>query len=273
MDPASSVATRATAARGAVSAGDADPGAGADWQRRVVGRSLEEARRRSIDRGARLIRAAATVLERTGGESLTVQQVADEAGQSLRTLYQYFESKDDLLLAVYEEAMRTFAHLVRSAVSGLDDPVERLAGALIASGRLPGLHDRAGVDRGLSRLRLQLAQADPGLIARSQEPVTAVFRELVEAALASAGAGPAEVEGGTYFVVALRSSFSLSATLGNEHGVALPDAVDLSRFCLGGLGIDRPRSWFEALDARLDLAGEDGRSILRRLARGAEPAP
>src|SRR5665647_244081 len=92
----------------------------ADWQRRVVGRSLDGARRRSIDRGASLIRAAAKVLERTNGESITVQEVADEAGQSLRTLYQYFESKEDLLLAVYEEAMRTYARLITAAVAQLE---------------------------------------------------------------------------------------------------------------------------------------------------------
>jgi AcrR family transcriptional regulator len=123
------------------------------------------------------------VLERTNGESLTVQEVADEAGQSLRTLYQYFASKDDLLLAVYEEAMRTYARMIRAAIAKLDDPVERLAGGLIASSRMPALHDKAGVDRGLSHLRLQLSQAEPALLARSQEPVTAVFRELVVEAI------------------------------------------------------------------------------------------
>ena len=100
---------------------------GADWHRRVVGRSLQSAQRRSIDKGAHLIRAAAKVLERNGGASLTVQEVADEAGQSLRTLYQYFESKDDLLLAVHEEAMRTYARLIRAAIAGVDAPLERLA--------------------------------------------------------------------------------------------------------------------------------------------------
>ena len=55
------------------------------------------------------MQAAARLLERTNGDRFTVQDVADEAGQSLRTLYQYFESKDDLLLAVFEEAMRTYA--------------------------------------------------------------------------------------------------------------------------------------------------------------------
>lgn len=249
-----------------------DDGTGPDWHRRVVGRSLHGATRRSIDRGARLVRAAAEVLERTNGESLTVQDVADQAGQSLRTLYQYFASKDDLLLAVFEEAMRTYAKIIRAAVAHLDDPVERLAGGIIASARMPALHGKAGVDRGLSHLRVQLGQAEPELVARSQEPVTSLFRELVADALA-AGAPTAAlgVEAATYFVSSTRTSFILSMTLGNEYDVAFPDVIDLSCFCLGGLGLHRPRPWHEGVDERLELSGGDGRSIFRRLATAPVP--
>jgi AcrR family transcriptional regulator len=246
---------------------DDDGDTAVDWQRRVLGRSLHNAQQRSIDRGARLIRAAAKVLERTNGESLTVQDVADEAGQSLRTLYQYFASKDDLLLAVFEEAQRTYAQLVRAAIADLDDPLERLAGALIASARLRELHEKAGVDRGLSRLRLQLAQAEPELVARSQLPVTSLYAELIEQAVAAGAPAALPAGRGTYFVIATRTSFLLSMTLGNEYGVELPDVVDLSVFCLGGLGIQRPREWHEHVDAKLALSGSDGRSILRRLAK------
>jgi AcrR family transcriptional regulator len=242
-----------------------DGGEGADWQRRVVGRSLDGARRRSIDRGARLIRAAAKVLERTNGESLTVQEVADEAGQSLRTLYQYFESKDDLLLAVYEESSGTYARMIRAAIAEIEEPVERLAAAIIAATRMPALHGRSGVDRGLSSLRLQLSQAEPALLARSQAPVTAVLRELVAGALAVEGSPPMAVDPATYLVSSVRSSFTLSSTLGNDLAVELPDPVEVSMFCLGGLGLHRPRHWHEAVDARLALTGDDGRSILRRL--------
>lgn len=244
-----------------------DDEAGADWHRRVVGRSLHSAQRRSIDRGARLIRAAATVLERGNGQSLTVQDVADEAGQSLRTLYQYFASKDDLLLAVYEEAMRTYARLVRAAITGLDDPVERLAGGVIAAARMPALHDKAGVDRGLAQLRQQMGQVDPDLVARSQAPVTALYQELIGAALGTADAEPTVgVDQATFFLSSVRTSLVVSTTLGNEYGLALPDVIDLSVFSLGGLGIVRPREWHAGVDERLALSGE-GRSILRRLAR------
>jgi AcrR family transcriptional regulator len=240
-----------------------------DWHRRVVGRSLQSAQRRSIDRATHLIRAAAKVLERNGGASLTVQEVADEAGQSLRTLYQYFESKDDLLLAVHEEAMRTYARLLRAAVDGIDAPLERLAAGIIASARLPELHDKAGFDRGLSNLRLQLGQAAPDLLARSQQPVTALFRELVSAALDASGVSEIGVDQAVYMLSSLRASYVRSTTLGDDLGVDLPDAVDLSCFCLAGLGSPQPRKWHEAVQKRMRLDGSDGRSILRRLASEA----
>ncbi|MBL7498668.1 TetR/AcrR family transcriptional regulator [Frankia sp. CNm7] len=248
-----------------------DDDATADWQRRVVTRSLQEAQRRSIDRGNRFIRAAAKVLERSNGESLTVQEVADEAGQSLRTLYQYFASKDDLLLAVFEEAMHTNARIIRAAIAGLDDPLERLAGAILAAAHLPAMHNKAGVDRGLVHLRRQLSQADPDLIARSQVPVMSLYRELIEAATADASLTALDIEPATYFVVSARTSLLTSMTIGNEYGVRSPDAVDLSVFCLGGLGAHRPREWHQQVNERLELSG-DGRSILRRLARASNSA-
>lgn len=250
--------------QGAVT-GDA-PAESADWQQRVVGRSLDSARQRSIERGARFVRAAAKVLDRTNGESLTVQEVADEAGQSLRTLYQYFASKDDLLLAVHEEAARTFARMIRAAIAELADPRERLAGAIIASSRLPSMH-KTGVDRGLSALRLQLVQADPALVARSQAPVTGVFAELIAEVSAATGSVPFEVERATYLVTAVRTSYALSITLGNDYGVELPDVVDLAQFCLAGIGLPVERDWLEGVDESLHLTGSDTRSILRRLAK------
>src|SRR3546814_16673774 len=113
----------------------------ADWKRRVVGRWLRTAAERSVDRGLSLINAAVSVIQRSNGADITVQEVADEAGQSLRTLYQYFESKDDLLLAVFEEAMRTYASMIERATKELTDPLDRLARAMLAAVRMPEVSD------------------------------------------------------------------------------------------------------------------------------------
>jgi AcrR family transcriptional regulator len=237
---------------------DTEPTAGpddveeADWQRRVVGRSLRTATKRSIDRGSSLIRAAATLLERSNGDGFTVQDVADEAGQSLRTLYQYFESKDDLLLAVFEEAMRTYARMIRNAVVDLSDPLERLGGGIIASLRMSEFSE-TGVDRGLARLRLKLGEVEPELVARSQEPVTAVMRELVADAAAAGAIEPSDTDEATYLLLALKSAYITSQTLGNDYGVQYPSVPTLTAFCLQGLGAPVDARWIADIDGRLQM--------------------
>lgn len=251
------------------------PDGTADWQRRVVGRSLRTARKRSIDRGSSLIRAAATLLEQSDGDGFTVQDVADTAGQSLRTLYQYFESKDDLLLAVFEEAMRTYARMVSDAIVDLTDPLDRLAGAMIAATRMPEFSG-SGVDRGLARLRLKLGEVEPELVARSQEPVTALFTDLMAAAAAAGRIGVNDPEEATFMVSALRSTFITSLTLGNDLGVRIPTVHTLTAFCLAGLGASLDDDWFDRINSELRLPERPislDRPGRKRTPRSASPAP
>jgi AcrR family transcriptional regulator len=231
----------------------ADPPA-ADWHRRVVNRSLRTATKRSIDRGSALIGAAATLLERSNGDGFTVQDVADEAGQSLRTLYQYFESKDDLLLAVFEEAMHTYARMVRRAIADLTDPLDRLAGALVAAVRMPEFSG-TGVSGGLARLRLKLAEVKPELVGRSRAPVTSLFQELVEAAAAAGRITTPDPEAATFLLLSLNTATITSTTLGNDVGLRQPEVADLASFCLQGLGADLAPGWFDTVSSRLRLPG------------------
>jgi AcrR family transcriptional regulator len=227
---------------------DGEPGA--DWHRRVVGRSLRKAADRSVDRGMNLIRAAATVLDRSGGEDITVQEVADEAGQSLRTLYQYFESKDDLLLAVFEEAMRTYAELIGEAIADLTAPLERLAGGLLAMARMPEVSESARV-RGLSRLRLRLSEAQPELIARAQSSVTTLLRGLVEDAATAGHMSVIDPEPATFVLVSLNTSFITAEALGSDAAVARPDAREMVAFGLRGLGAQIDDPFLRTVEARL----------------------
>jgi AcrR family transcriptional regulator len=231
---------------------DLDTENAADWQRRVVGRSLRTAAERSVDRGNALIRAAATVLERSNGEDITVQEVADEARQSLRTLYQYFESKDDLLLAVFEEAMRTYAQLIRNAITDLEDPVERLAGAMVAAVSMPAFSN-SGLDRGLARLRLKLSEVQPELVGRAQQAVTTLIRDLVEAAASAKRIRVDDAESATFVLLALNAAYITTERLGNDAGVRRPDIQGIVTFCLRGLDADLKPGWFDAISARLRL--------------------
>lgn len=231
---------------------NADAEISADWQQRVVQRSLRAATKRSIDRGSSLIRAAAKLLERSNGDGFTVQDVADEAGQSLRTLYQYFESKDDLLLAVFEETQRTYAGMIRTAIEDLDDPVSRLAGALLAAVRMPEFVG-TGVDRGLARLSIKLTEVEPELVARSRQPVTALIHELVAIAAHNGKILADDPGATTYMLMALKSSFITSRTLGSDFGVPLPEPVELVGFCLAGLSAPLDEQYLRGLERELKM--------------------
>ena len=197
-----------------------------------------------------LIRAAAAVLDRNNGEDITVQEVADEAGQSLRTLYQYFESKDDLLLAVFEEAMRTYAHLIEEAIGDLDDPLERLAGAMVAAVRMPEVSG-SGLDRGLIRLRLKLSEARPDLVGRAQSSVASLLRALVSSAASAGRIDVADPEGATFLILSVNAAFITAATVGNDAGVPRPDLAGIASFCLRGLGADLSDEWYDSVSSRL----------------------
>jgi AcrR family transcriptional regulator len=223
----------------------------------VVDRSLRTATERAVDRGKNLVRAAAAVLQRSIGEDITVQEVAEEAGQSLRTLYQYFESKDDLLLAVFEESMLTYAVFIERAISGLEDPLDRLAGAMLASVRIAEL-GRPGVDRALSRLRLRLADSQPELIGRAQAAVTALLRDLVDAAGAARRIAVDDPDGATFVVMALNASYITTSTIGNDAGVDRPDLAAMVAFCLRAMGAELEDGWFARIDGRLELPRSGG---------------
>ena len=231
---------------------DLDGDEGADWRRRVVDRSLRSAAERSVDRGQALIRAAGAVLDRNGGEDITVQAVADEAGQSLRTLYQYFSSKDDLLLAVFEESMRTYAQLIRRAIEPLDDPLERLAGALVAAIRMPEFTG-SGMDRGLARLRLRLADSEPERVGRAQSALVALLRSLVDDAATAGKIKVADADSATFMVLALNAAHITAGTLGNDAGVGRPDEPVVVAFCLRGLGADADAAWLKDVESRLAM--------------------
>jgi AcrR family transcriptional regulator len=227
----------------------------ADWQRRVIGRSLRTAVERSVDRGSSLIRAAAIVLARSDGEDITVQAIADEAGQSLRTLYQYFESKDDLMLAVFEEAMRTYASLIERSISDLADPLDRLAGAIIAAMRMPELRG-TGIERGLVRLRVKLSEVEPGKVGRAQRSMTILVKKLVEAASATGQIRVTDPDAAAFMLLSLNAAYTTAEMFGNDSGVPRPDVAWLTSVCLRGFGAELGPDWYETLLSRLSLPSD-----------------
>src|SRR6202046_261213 len=93
----------------------------------AVSRSLDSARARAESRFQRFLDAALELMnEGEPGRDFTVQEVVDRSGQSLRLFYQYFGGKHELLLALFEESVRTTTDHLRDYVADEKDALERL---------------------------------------------------------------------------------------------------------------------------------------------------
>lgn len=125
------------------------------WQARTVERTLGAARDRAISRGDQFIAAATHLLRSTGKVDFTVQEVVDQSGLSLRSFYQHFATKDDLLLALLEETVRGYIAGIRPRVEAETDPVEQLRVLLRLAFGSPESDDPAS--RGLVIFQWQLA--------------------------------------------------------------------------------------------------------------------
>ena len=224
-------------------------GPAAPWQRRVVDRSLGNATRRSIDRSADLIFAAATLLEQRGGDSFTVQEVANAAKQSVRNLYLHFEGKDDLLLAVFEEATRAFARLVLEVIDEYATPLERLTAAVYFATRFS---ERAthGVNVGMARLRTKLMEVAPDQLTAAQEPMTTLFGHLLRDAADSGEIDVPDPNGTASMILTLIYARGQSHALGNEHRLERPSVTSLVEFTIHGVTGKLPEHWETRLEER-----------------------
>ena len=102
------------------------------WRQQAVERRLDPARTRAESRVQRFLDAAFEVMRDCGSAAeFTVQEVVERSGQSLRSFYQYFGGKQELLLALFEESVVSTAEHLREQVSATDEPVERLHGLVV----------------------------------------------------------------------------------------------------------------------------------------------
>jgi AcrR family transcriptional regulator len=96
------------------------------WKQRAVERSTRAAKQRAEQRGQRFLDAAQSIITRTGSTDFTVQQVVDASKQSLRSFYQHFDGKHELLLALFEDALRRATDQIRAAAATQQDPLDRV---------------------------------------------------------------------------------------------------------------------------------------------------
>ena len=82
------------------------------------------------DTRRKLIEAASLEFAELGYARANVSRISEKAGFAAGTVYNYFRSKHDLLLAVVEHAMHVNTRQIRKEIGKLDDPVEKARHAI-----------------------------------------------------------------------------------------------------------------------------------------------
>ncbi|MET7475555.1 TetR/AcrR family transcriptional regulator [Streptomyces sp. NPDC005648] len=150
------------------------------WKQRAVERSTQAAKRRAEQRVERFLDAAQAIMAEKGTTDFTVQEVVDRSKQSLRSFYQHFDGKHELLLALFEDAMSKSADELRAVAAEESDPLDRVKVViqdLFESSR----PDRTGKQRPLfTDFAMRLLFSHPAEMRVANAPLLALFTELMQ---------------------------------------------------------------------------------------------
>src|ERR1700754_1676902 len=106
------------------------PGDEPSWKQRAVERSTRAAKLRAEQRIQRFLDAAQAIITEKGSTDFTVQEVVDRSRQSLRSFYQHFDGKHELLLALFEDALRRATAQIAAAAGAQPTPLDALRTAV-----------------------------------------------------------------------------------------------------------------------------------------------
>jgi TetR/AcrR family transcriptional regulator, fatty acid metabolism regulator protein len=82
--------------------------------------------KKTADKRTIILDAALKTFVKRGYTETKVAEIASEAGVAEGTLYNYFQSKEDLLLALFDEKWGGIIEGIRRKISRLDDPNKKL---------------------------------------------------------------------------------------------------------------------------------------------------
>jgi AcrR family transcriptional regulator len=214
-----------------------------------VARSLDSARTRAENRVQRFLDAALELMgDSESGKEFTVQEVVERSGQSLRSFYQYFGGKHELLLALFEESVRSTADSLREKVAGEDDALARLHRFVVEYYRVcrPARPGKSKSKLPMTRVMVDFAQqlltAHPAEAARAYAPLVALFGEVLDEAADAGVIRPGLRHGPVAGVVLEAIMFhAFSLTIG---GTSMRDddrdpAEELWDLVFNGIGADK----------------------------------
>lgn len=204
------------------------------WKQRAVERSTRAAKHRAEQRVQRFLDAAQAIMREKGTTDFTVQEIVDHSRQSLRSFYQHFSGKHELLLALLEEAMSRAASQIRAAAGSQSDPLERLRIAVELLFEL-SRPDPTAQRPLFTVFAPQLLVYHPTDVQVAYDPLLVLFTELLtqaqEAGEVRAEVVPARMAAMTVHTVMYNARSSAYAP---DNGAPAIEAEDLWDFCARG---------------------------------------
>lgn len=207
-----------------------------------MARALDQARSRAENRVELFLDAARELMNTNSGE-FTVQEVVERSGQSLRTFYQYFAGKHELLLALFEESIRAAAAHLQEAVAEGDEPLDRLRRFTNEYFRMCRLTPNGQTASGLAPTIVEFAQqlltSHPKEAAQAFAPLVVQLEDLLTEAEAAGAVRPGldlRAIAGVVLQATMFNSFaaSISGSSVGRDGDAESDA--LWNLLLRGIG-------------------------------------
>lgn len=150
------------------------------WQERAVERRLGEARALAVARSTQFMATALELVQESGQANFTLQALADRANLSVRTFYQHFAGKDELLLALYEDVTAQYTEAVRAQVQAADGPMAQLEAWCRAVLSRPGASQEVGA-RLVLIYNLSLELDNPEAFAKVWEPHRQLLTQILTA--------------------------------------------------------------------------------------------
>lgn len=207
---------------------------------KASGRSTETVGAEPEPRERRFMRSALAILGETGRTDFTVLEVVERSKTSLRSFYQHFSTKDELLLALIDKIMSESTRTWREETEGLA-PVAALR-VLIDRICKPAESTTQGkVNRGLTYYNDHLAEALPREYARVISPVHGLIKDIINRGIADGSFRTGiDVDATGALIMQTALGAMRLQVLGAELSGVPVDADHIYDFCVAALAAGDP---------------------------------
>jgi AcrR family transcriptional regulator len=200
------------------------------------GRSTETVGAEAEPRERRFMRSALAILGETGRTDFTVIEVVERSKTSLRSFYQHFSTKDELLLALIDKIMSESTRVWREDTDDLP-PVSALRELINRMCTPAETTTQDKVNRGLTYYNDHLAEALPREYARVLSPLHQLIKDIIIRGIAD-GSFREDLEVDATAALIMQSALGAMRlqVLGAELSGVPVDANHIYEFCVGALG-------------------------------------